>query len=370
MRFENWDVLVFRDKDCIAPLQEFKTACQVAPDPEPRTKGPDSPNAHGPHHLLPVVTSFIPGLEAGTFFRISIHAWDTPAASPYFEQLNQKSEAIMFEARLFVDGRLTGVCTFADNAAFPLVINTGIDLDKYGNNEKLQFPAFHKEILSQSYWSAADDMGRIKIVISEGFQGSEPPITFARVKNIVSFSFQHAPLDVLEAAGLAWPNAAMWRHPLAFSPYIKYHTSPQKKKVDEGFSGNFFHSRKQSKEGLAPVYQNSEASAPDSFRLGMKPLNTGDTNLGSYTAQSEHTVGAKQAGPSKSSRTPERIHLEANRKPFNRLSGNKRQRTATAASKAIDAEDEPRSVNNTSNVLQAMAHLSFTGLKITDNEGD
>jgi len=71
---------------------------------------------------------------------------------------------------------------------------------------------------SLGYWNAADDFGRLKIIISEGFQGRNPPITFERMRNIVWFSFQHAPLTVLEKASLAWPNAAMWRQPIFASP--------------------------------------------------------------------------------------------------------------------------------------------------------
>lgn len=69
-----------------------------------------------------------------------------------------------------------------------------IDLDKHGEFEKMRFPAFHKELLSQSYWNAGDDLGRIKVVISEGFSREQQTYPFDRIKNIVSFSFQHAPL--------------------------------------------------------------------------------------------------------------------------------------------------------------------------------
>ena len=81
-------------------------------------------------------------------------------------------------------------------------------------------------MLSSGYWNAADDFGRLKLIISEGFQGRHPPITFERMRNIVSFSFQHAPLTVLEKASLAWPNAAMWRQPM--------YTSPSKVRADPG----------------------------------------------------------------------------------------------------------------------------------------
>ena len=68
------------------------------------------------------------------------------------------------------------------------------DLDKHGDFEKLKFPSFHKELLSQNYWNAGDDLGRIKVVISEGFSRDGYTYPFERIKNIVSFSFQHAPL--------------------------------------------------------------------------------------------------------------------------------------------------------------------------------
>jgi hypothetical protein len=55
-------------------------------------------------------------------------------------------------------------------------------------------PAFHNELLSQSHWNPGDDLGRIKVVIAEGFARDNPTYPFERKKNIVSFSFQHAPL--------------------------------------------------------------------------------------------------------------------------------------------------------------------------------
>lgn len=69
-----------------------------------------------------------------------------------------------------------------------------LDLDKNGDFEKLKFPGFHKEVLSQSYWSAGDDLGRIKIVLAEGFGRDNLSYPFDRIKNIAAFSFQHAPL--------------------------------------------------------------------------------------------------------------------------------------------------------------------------------
>jgi hypothetical protein len=67
-------------------------------------------------------------------------------------------------------------------------------VDKNGEFEKLKFPTFHRELLSQDYWSAGDDFGRIKLIISEGFTREHLTYPYERIKNIACFSFQHAPL--------------------------------------------------------------------------------------------------------------------------------------------------------------------------------
>lgn len=69
------------------------------------------------------------------------------------------------------------------------------DFSKNGELNSLTFPAFDERIVRQSYWSAADTWGRIKLVISEGFIDDTALLPgIQRVKNIVAFSFQHAPL--------------------------------------------------------------------------------------------------------------------------------------------------------------------------------
>lgn len=69
-----------------------------------------------------------------------------------------------------------------------------LDFSKNGELEPLKFPAFRSELLEQNYWSPADELGRIKLVISEGFPRDSPALPMERVKNLVAFSFQHAPL--------------------------------------------------------------------------------------------------------------------------------------------------------------------------------
>lgn len=68
------------------------------------------------------------------------------------------------------------------------------EFTKTGELERLRFPPFRRELLHQNYWNPGDDIGRIKIIISEGFPRDSVSVPIERVKNIVAFSFQHAPL--------------------------------------------------------------------------------------------------------------------------------------------------------------------------------
>ena len=67
-------------------------------------------------------------------------------------------------------------------------------IDKYGNQDNLRFPRFHREMIDQAHWDATDVHGRIRVVISEGFSRPYHSPPFERVKDIIVFSFQHAPL--------------------------------------------------------------------------------------------------------------------------------------------------------------------------------
>lgn len=119
MRYQNWDVLVFPDSSKI-PMQEFKTSCQVIQDPGGfwftscpvldalLTCNTESHNAQANPHLLPTVTSFMPGLPPDSPFRISIHCWQNPEVSRYILNLKRPSDGVLFEARIFIDGRIVG----------------------------------------------------------------------------------------------------------------------------------------------------------------------------------------------------------------------------------------------------------------------
>ncbi|TAQ89564.1 hypothetical protein B7494_g2131 [Chlorociboria aeruginascens] len=219
MRYQNWDVLIFPN-DSKIPMQEFKTTCQVIQDSEFHYSQRDP-------LLLPTVTAFIPGVAAGTPQRISIHSWENPDISRYLHSISKHPDLAVFEARVFIDGKISGTKLFEREGPWPTVIETSIELDKNGAFEKLKFPQFHQELLMQNHWSPGDDLGRIKVIIAEGFPRDNLSMPFERVKNIVSFSFQHAPLDVLEASNIAWPNAFMWRQASLVAPYYAQRFSPQ-----------------------------------------------------------------------------------------------------------------------------------------------
>ncbi|KHN96024.1 uncharacterized protein MAM_06129 [Metarhizium album ARSEF 1941] len=104
---------------------------------------------------------------------------------------------------------------------WPHIVAHSFDFSKSGDLEPLSFPGFREELLQQNYWSPADDLGRIKLVLSEGFPRDSITTPIERVKNIVAFSFQHAPLEVLESSSIAWPNPSMWRRaPFAASMQV------------------------------------------------------------------------------------------------------------------------------------------------------
>ncbi|KAI4140405.1 MAG: hypothetical protein LQ341_003849 [Variospora aurantia] len=208
MRYLNWDVLLFPELSRV-PLREFKTTCHVTFD---TGELPDAVQIAGnpPPHLsanpvnqrqLPIVTCFVPSLPHGCPFRVSLHSWSEPEVSRATQALTSPEDCIFLEARVLLDGVYAGYS----------IPNTGSKFDKAGHQECLRFPPFPQEMLMDQWWSAGEDLGRVRVVITEGLaRGQGQPGAFRRVKNVVSFSFQHAPLAVLEDAGVAWPNPEMW----------------------------------------------------------------------------------------------------------------------------------------------------------------
>lgn len=73
--------------------------------------------------------------------------------------------------------------------------DAGAYVDKPNNSNQMRFPPFHTEMLKQVWADAAQNLGRVKIIIAEGIRQSQGNSGFQRVKNLVTFSFQHAPLS-------------------------------------------------------------------------------------------------------------------------------------------------------------------------------
>ncbi|RAL08661.1 uncharacterized protein BO97DRAFT_460194 [Aspergillus homomorphus CBS 101889] len=223
MRYENWDVLLFPETSKV-PLQEFKTQCFV-------TKDKESPYLHSPALVtpascsipqgnlgqLPVLTTFIPSLRHNTPFRVSIHSWERPAPSRFMESLLQPDDALLFEVRVFIDGLCVSGSVFNQRSSWPHVLDLSSYVDKSGNQDRLRFPTFHHEILKSQHWDAGELYGRIRVVIAEGFSRPHRSPPFERLKEVIAFAFQHAPIQILEYSEIAWPNASMWtREPRLF----------------------------------------------------------------------------------------------------------------------------------------------------------
>ncbi|KAI9825644.1 MAG: hypothetical protein M1832_000988 [Thelocarpon impressellum] len=215
MRYKNWDVLLFAE-DSKVPIQDFKAMCHVLQDPESAqlqagvTQNLPFPIDHVIPLQLPTVVGFVASLPEGSPFRISIHSWEAPEWTDATVNLLTVDDKVAYEARIIVDGRVLAYTLFSDQGPWPQVINWIRIPDKNGNPQTLKFPPFYEEVLANNWWGAAETLGRIKVVIAEGIARPAQGYPFERVKNLVAFSFQHAPLDTLETSGIAWPNPSMW----------------------------------------------------------------------------------------------------------------------------------------------------------------
>ncbi|KAL6713940.1 hypothetical protein ACLMJK_008434 [Lecanora helva] len=236
MRYLNWDVLVFPGTgDTKTPLQEFNTSCTVIQDPgeayitlfsnyqadkfsaldNATVPVPGNPSCFKTvAHPLPLVTCFVPSLLPDTPLRVSLHSWATPAASRATQSMAAQGNSVWFEAKVLIDGECTAGILFSQESSWPQIIGNADEsysVDKNKKHEQICFPPFHQELLTQVWTNPAQGLGTVRIVIAEGVnQGSAGNAVFAKLRNIVAFSFQHAPLHILENCGIAWPNPGMW----------------------------------------------------------------------------------------------------------------------------------------------------------------
>ncbi|OAA59933.1 hypothetical protein ISF_05944 [Cordyceps fumosorosea ARSEF 2679] len=279
MRYEEWDILLF-PRDGKVPLKEFKVACHVVHDNE-------LSHIHGSLGL-PTVCCFVPSLPPSAPYKLSIHSWSTPPISQFTRSCGKFVDRVVFEVRLFVDGRL--VSSSVMNRADPKALIwyawsvpncydllTSPELSETGELNSLTFPVFQRELLDQSYWSPADDLGRIKVVISESYPRDSLTVPFERVKNIVAFSFQHAPLEILESSAIAWPNASMFRA----MPFTASALLPTK---HSDSSGSHAHSPRPrssmvpAKSSLTEVASDPALLHPGKYTAEPKPLTFSDSD--------------------------------------------------------------------------------------------
>ncbi|KAE8387204.1 hypothetical protein BDV23DRAFT_186573 [Aspergillus alliaceus] len=263
MRYESWDVLLFPENSKV-PIQEFKTQCFVIKDRVSHylhTPALINPASYclpqGNMGLLPVLTTFIPSISSNTPFRVSVHSWERPRPSRFMESLLQPDDALLFEVRVFIDGLFVSGSVFGQRTSWPHVIDLSSHIDKSGNQDSLRFPPFHQEILEQQHWDAGELYGRIRVVISEGFARPHRNPPFERVKEVIAFAFQHAPLQVLEYSSIAWPNASMWsREPRLF----KYNSRGELNDLKEPEDS---HAHSPTRHGLRqPVATSSQINNP------------------------------------------------------------------------------------------------------------
>ncbi|KAH3977879.1 hypothetical protein HBI81_100850 [Parastagonospora nodorum] len=217
MRYDFWDVILF-PKDSPVPIQEFKTACYHASDTR--------------LHQPPTLACYISSLPPTTPFRISIHSW-APAAKPsaVIESRRKAHQKIMYMIQVIVDGARVFRGCFDIPSKWPQEIahekraHTSTDHPTSQHKTPLGFPPFAQQTLMQPTWESRDPRGRINIVLSEQListGGSLGESDLESSNEIVCFSFQHAPKDVLEQAGISWPI----RNPLYLSGVHSDHASP------------------------------------------------------------------------------------------------------------------------------------------------
>lgn len=82
-----------------------------------------------PNNLLPIVTSFVPGLPTDAAFQASIHSWHAPQITEISRTIknSETSESceIQFEARLFIHGTLASTKFFKEDMKWPEILNRG-----------------------------------------------------------------------------------------------------------------------------------------------------------------------------------------------------------------------------------------------------
>ncbi|PNS17308.1 hypothetical protein CAC42_6991 [Sphaceloma murrayae] len=199
MRYQEWDVLLFPEGSNI-PIQEFRTASFLVREQSVKT---------------PTLVTYIPSLEQGSPFVLSLHSWTSPQFSPDLTaRPSPSSEGLAWGVKVVVDGICVSSSTFSEQASWPQIISASDRVEAKGNLKALPFPPFHRSVLSRRDWHMSDDKGRVKVLLTEGMRvHHDGRIKFQPLNNIICFSFQPAPMDYLRRCNIAWPNPSMLENP-------------------------------------------------------------------------------------------------------------------------------------------------------------
>ncbi|KAJ4988858.1 hypothetical protein SVAN01_05665 [Stagonosporopsis vannaccii] len=199
MRYDNWDIILFPEDSSI-PIPEYKTACYFSRDED--------------GHELPTLRTYIGSLKPGTPFRISVHHWGPPRPSPILQQAQRRAGSdITFTVQVIIDGARLYYGRFAVNTSTPQEIvheqisfrSQSIEQPTSESKHRLLFPRNDKNtLLRSSSWQPRGTDNRIKIILSEQLIDEEGSLDLD-CWDIVCFSFQHAPRELLEQAGIAYP---------------------------------------------------------------------------------------------------------------------------------------------------------------------
>ncbi|KAF2751182.1 hypothetical protein M011DRAFT_483142 [Sporormia fimetaria CBS 119925] len=200
MRYDNWDAILF-PRDSLVPLQEFRTAFYAAHDEYGRQ--------------LPTLSCYVASLPPSTPFRVSMHSWTSKTKpSALIESRRKPNQRVVFMVSVIVDGTRLFHDVYEMNSRWPQEIvhekrYIGHPTHRSSNAKpRLEFPPFRHNVLMQPCWDARDNSGRIKVLLSEqliGKSNNPAEIELGAANDIVCFLFQHAPRDILEQVGIAWP---------------------------------------------------------------------------------------------------------------------------------------------------------------------
>ncbi|KAF1926192.1 uncharacterized protein M421DRAFT_7132 [Didymella exigua CBS 183.55] len=200
MRYDNWDVILFPD-DSNIPIPEYRTACYLSRDED--------------GHELPTLRTYIGSLKPEAPFRISLHHWGPPKPSSFVQELQRRAgKKSTFTVQVIIGGVRLYHGSFELNNTSPQDIafeqrsfksSRTKEQPTSQTKKRLLFPPNDKSALLQnSAWQPRGTDNRIKIVLSEQLVSGYDLLDDG-TWDIVCFSFQHAPRELLEQAGIAYP---------------------------------------------------------------------------------------------------------------------------------------------------------------------